>query len=85
MITWDSIQFEDNRHLQEYDETNGSIAYQKTNRVKQLVSLRKYMILLIKQDRPADQKHNALYFILGEQWFNLTAHDMRAAHVIDIL
>ena len=67
VITWDHIQFEDNRHLQVYEETNASIAYLKTNTVKQLVSLRKDMIQLIKQDRPADQKHNAFYFILGEQ------------------
>ena len=66
VITWNPIQFEDNRHLQEYEETNGSIAYLKTNTVKQLVSPRKYMILLIKQDRPADQKYNAFCFTLGE-------------------
>ena len=81
MITWDPLQFEDNIHLPGYEETNGSIAYLKTNTVKQLASLRKYMILLIKQDRPADQKHNDFYFILGEQWFNLTAHDMRSVLV----
>ena len=85
VITWDPTQFEDNRHLQEYEETNGSIAYLKTNTVKQFVSLRKYMILLIKQDRPADQKHNAFHFILGEQWFKLTTIDMRAALVSDVL
>ena len=39
------------------------------------------MILLIKQDRPADQKHNALYFISGNQLFKLTAHDMKSALV----
>ena len=39
------------------------------------------MILCIKQDRPADQKHNTFYFILGEQWSNLTVHDMRTALV----
>ena len=37
------------------------------------------MILLIKQDRPADQKHHAFYFLLREQWFNLTAHGMTTA------
>ena len=37
------------------------------------------MILLIKKERPADQKCNVLYFILDGQWFNLTAHDMRTA------
>ena len=61
VIPWDPMQFEDNKHLREYEETNGSIAYLKTNTVKQLVTLRKYMILLIKQDRPADQKHNAFF------------------------
>ena len=39
------------------------------------------MILLIKQDRPADQKQNAFYFILGEQWSNLMVHDMRTVMV----
>ena len=85
VITWDPIEFEENRHLQEYEESDGSITYLQTNTVKQLIGLRKYMILLIKQDRPADQKHNAFHFILGEQWFKLTAHDMRAALVKDML
>ena len=43
------------------------------------------MILLISQDRPADQKYNVLYFILGEQWINLTSHDMRTALVNAVL
>ena len=43
------------------------------------------MILLIKQDRHADQKHNAFRFLLGEQWFNLTAHGMRSALVNAVL
>ena len=43
------------------------------------------MILLIKQDRPANQNHNSFYFILDEQWFKLTAHDMKAALVSDVL
>ena len=81
VITWDPIQFEETRHLQKYDESDGSITYLQTNRVKQLIGLRKYMILLIKQDRPTDQKHNAFHFILGEQWFKLTVHDMRTALV----
>ena len=71
VITWDHIQLEDNRHLQENEETNGSITYLKTNTVEQL----------FRQDRPADQKHHALYFILGEQQYNLTVHDMRTALV----
>ena len=36
------------------------------------------MIHLIKQDRPADQRYNAYYFILDEQWFCLKVHDMRS-------
>ena len=71
VITWDHIQFEDNRHLQENEEPDGSITYLKTNTVEQL----------FRQDRPADQKHNAFYFIFGEQWSNLTVHDMRTALV----
>ena len=43
------------------------------------------MILLISQNRPSDQKYNTFYFILGEQWFNLTAHDMRTALVNAVL
>ena len=81
VITWDPIEFEENRHLQKYEESDGSITYLQTNTVKQLISLRNYMILLISQNRPADQKYNVFYFILGEQWFNLTAHDMRTALV----
>ena len=84
-LTWDPVQFEDSRHHQKYEETNGSIAYLKTNTVKQLVSLRIYMLLLISQDRPADQKYNAFYFILGEQWFKVTAHDMRTVLVSAVL
>ena len=39
------------------------------------------MSLLIKQDRRNAQKHNLLYFISGNQLFNLTAHDMKSALV----
>ena len=39
------------------------------------------MFLLLSADRPADQKYNTIYFLLGEQWFNLTAHDMRTSLV----
>ena len=39
------------------------------------------MNILIKQDRPADQKYNKLYYVLDEQWLKLTAHDMRSALV----
>ena len=46
-FNWDSIQFEENKQLQKYEETNGSISYLQSNTVKQLVSLKIYMILLI--------------------------------------
>ena len=39
------------------------------------------MNLLINKERPADQKCYVLYFILDDQWFNLTAHDMKTALV----
>ena len=85
VITWDPIEFEENRHLQKYEESDGSISYLQSNTVKQLIGLRNYMIQLISQKRPADQKYNAFYFILGEQWFNLTAHDMRSTLVNAVL
>ena len=55
---WDPKQSEDNKHLQKYEETNGSISYLKSNTVKQLVSLEINMILLICQDRLAGQNYN---------------------------
>ena len=76
---WDPIQFEDNKHLQKYEETNGSISYLKSNTVKQLVSLKIYMILLICQDRPANQNYHPTHFIKGEQLFKLTATDLKTA------
>ena len=39
------------------------------------------MMLLTKKESPTDQKCNALYFILFDQWFNLIVHDMRTALV----
>ena len=64
-----------------YEETDGSLAYLKGHTVRKLVSLMKYMSLLIRQDRPIAQKHNPLYFISGNQIFKLTAHDMKSALV----
>ena len=65
----DLIQFEDLKLLQKYEEMNGSIFYLKSNTVKQLVSLKIYMILLICQDRPARQSYHSTHFIKGEQLF----------------
>ena len=76
---WDPIQFEENKHIQKYEETNGSIFYLKSNTVKQLVSLKIYMILLICLDRPADQIYHPTHFIKGEQLFKLTAIDLKTA------
>ena len=84
-LRWDPIQFEDKKHLQKYEETNGSISYLKVNIVKQLVSLKIYMTLLISQDRSADQKYNLFHFFLGEQLFKLTAIDMKTALIHEML
>ena len=35
------------------------------------------MYLLIKRERAVDHQCNFLYFLLDDQWFNLTAHDMK--------
>ena len=61
------------------------MSYLKSNTVKQLVSLKKYMIMLFDQDRPADQKYNILYFTSGEQLFKLTDLDMKTALINEML
>ena len=68
-------------HLEMCQETDGSLAYLKGHTVRKLVSLMKYMSVLMRQDRPNAQKHNLLYFISGNQLFKLTAHDMKSALV----
>ena len=78
-LIWNPTQFKLDIHLQMYQETDGSLAYLKGHTVRKLVSLMKYMSLLIRQDRPNAQKHNLLYFISGNQLFRLTAHDMKSA------
>ena len=80
-VKWNPTQFKLDIHLQMYQETDGSLAYLKGHTVRKLVSLMKYMSLLIRQDRPNAQKHNLLYFISGNQLFKLTAHDMKSALV----
>ena len=80
-LKWNATQFKLDIHLQMYQETDGSLAYLKGHTVRKLVSLMKYMSLLIRQDRPDAQKHNPLYFISGNQLFKLTAHDMKSALV----
>ena len=80
-LKWNPTQFKLDIHMQMYQETDGSLAYLKSHTVRKLVSLMKYMSLLIRQDRPNAQKHNLLYFISGNQLFKLTAHDMKSALV----
>ena len=80
-LKWNPTQFKLDIHLQMYQETDGSLAYLKGHTVRKLVSLMKYMSLLIRQDRPNAQKHNPLYFLSGNQLFKLTAHDMKSALV----
>ena len=75
----DPTQFEDNKHLQKYEETKGSISYLKSNTFKHLESLKTYMVLFICQDRPADQNYNPFHSIKGEQLFKLKAIGMKTA------
>ena len=43
------------------------------------------MILLISEDRPADQNCNLFHIILGEQLLKLTAIDMKTALINEML
>ena len=63
--------------LQEYVGSNGSVVYLPSSTIKSLISLWNYMNLLSKKEKSVDQKCNAQYFFQDDQWFNLTAHDMR--------
>ena len=84
-ITWDPVEFGENRNLQKYEDSDGKITHLQSNIVKQLTSLINYMIQLISQKRLTYQKYNTFYFILDDQWFNLTAHDMRSTLVNAVL
>ena len=84
-FNWDPIQFEENKHIQKYEETNGSISYLKSNTVNQLVSLMIYMILLINQGGPAGQNYNPFDSIKGEQLSKLKAIDMKTALLNEML
>ena len=55
-LSWDPTDSEDIRLLQKYAESNGSIVYLPSSIVKNLISLWDYMNLLLKQNRPAEQK-----------------------------
>ena len=75
-LYWDPTDPYDNKLLQEYVGSNGSVVYLPSSTFKSLIILWNYMNLLIKKERSVDQKCNAQYF-QDDQWFNLTAHDMR--------
>ena len=77
LIYWDPTDPDDIKLLQEYVESNGSVVYLPKSTVKSLISLWNYIYLLIKRERPVDQKCNVLYFLQDDQWFNLTTHDMK--------
>ena len=77
-LYWDPTDPYDNKILQEYVGSNGSVVYLPSSTIKSLINLWNYMNLLIKEEKSVDQKYNAQYF-QDDQWFNLTAHDMRRA------
>ena len=76
-LYWDPTDPDDIKLLQEYVESNGSVVYLPSSTVKSLISLWNYICLFIKTERSVDQKCNVLYFLQDDQWFNLTAHDMK--------
>ena len=76
-LYWDPTDPYDIKLLQEYVGSNGSIIYLPSSTIKSLISLWNYMNLLIKKGESVDQRCNAQYFFQDDQWFNLTAHDMR--------
>ena len=76
-LTWDPTDPDDIKLLQNYVEYDGSVVYLTSSTVKNLISIWNSMNLLIHKEKPANQKCNVLYFILDDQWFNLTAHDIR--------
>ena len=78
-LSWDPSDPEDIRLLYKYKESDGSIAYLPSTLVKNLICLSDFMNLLIKQDRPDDEKYNKLYYLMDEQWTKLTAYDKRSA------
>ena len=81
LIYWDPTDSDDIKLLQEYVDSNGSVVYLPSSTVKCLISLWNYIYILIKRKRPVDQKCNVLYFLQDDQWFILTAHDMKRTMV----
>ena len=80
-LSWAPQILKTSDYFQKYTEDNGYVVYLPSNTVKPLISLWDYMNILIKQNRPADQKYNKFYYVIDEQCLELTAHDMRSALV----
>ena len=59
-LSWDPTDYEDIRLLQKYTECNGTVVNLPSSTVKNLISLWDHMNILIKQNRPADQKYKKL-------------------------
>ena len=78
-LTWDPTDPDDIKLLKKCFENNGFVVYLPSSTAENLISLWNYICLLIK--RPVDQKCNVLYFLLDDQWLNLTAHDMKTTLV----
>ena len=76
-LCWDPTDPYDIKLLQEYVGSNGSVVYLPSSTIKSLISLWNYMNLLINKGKSVDEECNAQYFFQDEQWFNLTAHDMK--------
>ena len=76
-LYWDPTYPYDINLLQEYVGSNGSVVHLPSSTIKSLISLWNYMNLLINKGKSVDQKCNAQYFFQDDQWFNLTAHDMK--------
>ena len=76
-LYWDPTDPRDIKLLQEYVGSNGSVMCLPSRTIKSLIRLWNYMNLLIKKGESLDQKCNAQYLFQDDQWFNLTAQDMR--------
>ena len=68
-----------------HPEPDGTFNYLQPNTVKQLVGFKSYMLMIMRQSRPADQKYNTFYYLLDEQWTSLIAHDMSSVLVNSVL
>ena len=80
-LQWNPTQFKLDIHMQMYQETDGSLAYLKGHKVRKLVSLMKYMSLLLKQDRPNDQKHKLLCYFTDNRRAKLGCFQNKIIHL----